>query len=78
MGIVKLFINDVEKNLHSVELTKEGERAIDQIRLKVPKSVEVIVNQELKYLQDMVDLTKLIAVYNLQGNTEDESGYSHN
>ena len=78
MGIVKLFINDVEKNLHSVELTKEGERAIDQIRLKVPKAVEVIVNQELKYLQDMVDLTKLIAVYNLQGNTEDESGYSHN
>ena len=78
MAIVKLFINNVEKNLHSVELTKEGERAIDQIRLKVPKAVEVIVNQELKYLQDMVDLTKLIAVYNLQGNTEDESGYSHN
>ena len=78
MTIVKLFINNVEKNLYSVELTKEGERAIDQIRLKVPKAVEVIVNQELKYLQDMVDLTKLIAVYNLQGNTEDESGYSHN
>jgi len=77
MGIVKLFIDNVEKNLHGVELTKEGERAIDQIRLTVPKAVEVSVNQELKYLQDMVDLTKLIAVYNLQGNAEDESGYSH-
>ncbi len=77
MAIVKLFVDNVEKNLHEVELTKEGERAIDQIRLKVPKAVSVAVNQELKYLQDMVDLTKLICVYNLQGNTEDESGYSH-
>jgi hypothetical protein len=78
MTIVKLFINNVEKKLHSVELTKEGERAIDQIRLTVPKAVEVNVNQELTYLQDMVDITKLIAVYNMQGNAEDESGYSHN
>ena len=77
MAIVKLFINNVEKSLHEVELTKEGERAIDQIQLKVPKNVSVIVNQELKYLQDMVDLTKLISVYNMQGNAEDESGYSH-
>ena len=60
MAIVKLFINDIEKNLHSVSLTKEGERAVDQIRIEVPKSVSVNVNQEIKYLQDMVDITKLI------------------
>jgi len=78
MAIVKLFVEGVEKNLHEVELTKEGERAIDQISLKVPKAVSVSVNQEIKYLQDMVDITKLITVYNFQGNAEDESGYEHN
>ena len=46
MGLVKLFINNVVKPLHEVELTKEGERAIDQIRLKTPKSVDPTVNQE--------------------------------
>jgi len=77
MAIVKLFINSVEKTLYEVDLAKEGERAVDQIRLKVPKSVAVTVNQEIKYLQDIVDLSKLIAVYNFQGNTEDEGGYGY-
>ena len=77
MAIVKLFINSVEKSLYESDLTKEGERAVDQIRLKVPKAVAVTVNQEVKYLQDMVDMTRLIAVYNFQGNTEDEGGYGY-
>ena len=77
MAFVKLFINSIEKTLYEADLTKEGERAIDQIRLKVPKVVNPEVNQEIKYLQDMVDIGKLIAVYNLQGNVEDEGGYGH-
>ena len=60
MAIVKLFINSVEKNLYESDLTKEGERAVDQIRLVVPKAVDVTVNQEIKYLQDIVDMTKLL------------------
>ena len=55
MAFVKLFINSIEKTLYEADLTKEGERAIDQIRLKVPKVVNPSVNQEVKYLQDMVD-----------------------
>ena len=43
----------------------------------VPKSVAVDVNQELKYLQDIVDTDNLISVYNFQGNVEDEGGYGH-
>ena len=77
MAFVKLFINSIEKTLYEADLTKEGERAIDQIKLKVPKSVNPAINQELKYLQDMADTKNLIAVYNLQGNVEDEGGYSH-
>ena len=77
MAFVKLFINSIEKTLYEADLTKEGERAIDQIRLIVPKLVNPEVNQEIKYLQDMVDIGKLIAVYNLQGNVEDEGGYGH-
>ena len=57
--IWKLFINSVEKTLYESDLTKEGERAIDQIKLKVPKVVNPAVNQEVKYLQDMVD-SKLV------------------
>jgi hypothetical protein len=77
MTLVKLFINNIEKNLYESSLTKEGERAVDQIRLKVPKAVSVDVNQEIKYLQDMADLTKLVSIYNFQANVEDESGYGH-
>ena len=72
MTFVKLFINSVEETVYESDLTKEGERAIDQIKLQVPKSVNPIINQELKFIQDMVDASDLIAVYNLQGNVEDE------
>ena len=58
MAIVKLFINNAEKNLYESDLTKEGERAVDQIRLVVPKAVAVTVNQEIKYLQDVIDISK--------------------
>ena len=77
MTFVKLFINSVEETVYESDLTKEGERAIDQIKLKVPKSVNPSINQELKFIQDMVDASDLIAVYNLQGNVEDDGGYSH-
>ena len=77
MAIVKLFINNVEKQIYEARLTKEGERAVDQIKLVVPKSVVVDVNQELKYIQDIVDTQNLISVYNMQGNVEDEGGYGH-
>ena len=77
MALVKLLINSVEKTLYDSDLTKEGERAVDQITVKVPKAVNPTINQDLTYLQDMADLKNLIAVYNLQGNVEDESGYNH-
>ena len=77
MAVTKLFINGTEKQLLESDLTKEGERAIDQIRVKIPRDINVDVNQDVKFLQDMADLSTLISVYNFQGNVEDEGGYSH-
>ena len=77
MAVTKLFINNVEKQLLESDLTKEGERAIDQIRVKIPRDISVDVNQEMKFLQDIADISTLISAYNLQGNVEDEGGYSH-
>ena len=56
MALVKLLINSVEKTLYDSDLTKEGERAVDQITVKVPKAVNPTINQDLTYLQDMADL----------------------
>ena len=78
MAVTKLFINGTEKQLLESDLTKEGERAIDQIRVKIPRDISVDVNQEVKFLQDIADLSTLISVYNFQGNVEDEGGYGHN
>ena len=35
MAIVKLLINSIEKQIYESRLTKEGERAVDQIKLVV-------------------------------------------
>lgn len=74
MGLAKLLINDVNKHLLEASLTKEGERAVDQIKVKVPVSVPIAMNDEITYLQDIVDLANVAGVFNLQGTAEDESG----
>ena len=77
MALAKVIINNAAATLISAHLTIEGERAVDQMRITIPKSTTVTVNQEIKYVQDIVDTGRLMAVYNFQGNAEDESGYSH-
>ena len=77
MAVARVVINNVVNSLFSASLTKEGERAVDQMRITIPKTTSVIVNQEIKYIQDMVSLGRLMAIYNFQGNAEDESGFSN-
>ena len=76
MALAKVVINNIVNTLYSASLTKEGERAVDQMRVSIPKSTTVTVNQEIRYVQDMIDTARLVAIYNFQGNAEDESGYS--
>tara|TARA_Y100000310_G_scaffold40800_1_gene38278 strand:+ start:1351 stop:3489 length:2139 start_codon:yes stop_codon:yes gene_type:complete len=77
MTLARVVINNTVSNLYSASLTKEGERAVDQMRISIPKSTTITVNQEIRYVQDMISLARLMAIYNFQGNTEDESGFAH-
>ena len=78
MALVKLILNNTVTPLLWTELTKQGERAIDQMRFKLPSNRDATVNHELLYLQDMANLEKLTAIYNFQGIVSDESGNSNN
>tara|TARA_Y100000310_G_scaffold144890_1_gene144135 strand:- start:2170 stop:4167 length:1998 start_codon:yes stop_codon:yes gene_type:complete len=74
MARVKLFINGVVKNTLDVTLTKQGERAIDQIKMMLPANVSVEMNDKILWIQDFMDLGNLSAIYNLQASVKDESG----
>ena len=71
---VKCFLDGVQKTIINSSLEKQGERGIDQIKIRFPPTVSIDVNQKLLYIQDNADLTNLAAIYNLQGSVKDESG----
>jgi len=74
MARVKLFMNGVVKNILNASLTKQGERAIDQLKIMLPQNVSVEMNDSILWIQDFMDLGILSAVYNLQASVKDESG----
>ena len=67
---VKCFLDGVQKTIINSSLEKQGERGIDQIKIKFPPTVSIDINQKLLYIQDNADLTNLAAIYNLQGSTK--------
>lgn len=74
MARVKLLMNGVVKNVLNATLTKQGERAIDQLKIMLPQNVSVEMNDSILWIQDFMDLGILSAVYNLQASVKDESG----
>ena len=78
MAWVKLFVEldgaTIQKSILSVSLQKQGERSVDQIKVRFPPNESIGVNDKLLYIQDNVDLANLVAIYNFQGSTKDESG----
>jgi len=74
MARVKLFMNGVVKNILNASLTKQGERAIDQLKIMLPQNVSVEMNDRILWIQDFVDLGNLSAIYNFQASVKDESG----
>ena len=57
-----------------LNLKKEGERAIDQLETELKPFETVETNNTLYYLQDMISLDNLSAIYNFQNTEKDESG----
>ena len=77
MASVKFLVNGVSKTILSVNLEKQGERGIDQIKVDIPGNMTAEVNNDILYIQDILNVTNLSAVYNLQGSVKDESGNSN-
>ena len=74
MASVKFLVEGVSKTILSVSLEKQGERGIDQIKVDIPGNMTVGVNDNVLYIQDILNVTNLSAIYNLQGSVKDESG----
>ena len=74
---IKMILNGSTVTPISVSLKKEGERAIDQLETELQPFQAVETNQKLYYLQDMISLDNLSAIYNFQNTEKDESGNSN-
>jgi len=58
-------------------VNRDGSRAIDTASITIPAGYRVSVNDTVSYIQDDAALTYLVALWNFQGSTRDESGYHH-
>ena len=58
-------------------VNRDGSRAIDTAQITIPIGVRVAVNDTVSYIQDDVSLEHLVALWNFQGSTRDESGFHH-
>lgn len=78
MARVKALVNNTPIKLLESEVTREGERAIDQTKIVIPACSAVCIGCNLKILQDAVDLSCMVGAYLFQENALDESGLDHN
>jgi len=74
MARVKVHVNKVPKTVISTEVTREGERAIDQSKIVMPLGSAICISDEITISQDAVDLDCVVGVYMMQGSVKDESG----
>ncbi len=78
MAVVKFFVNDVKRQLHKAEISREGSRAIDQAKISVPPETPIESSDQVTYVQDMVSLDANRLLFNFCQHIKDESGYKHN
>lgn len=78
MARVKVLVNNIPKKVISSQVKLEGERAIDESNITFPACSAVSVGDEIRVIQDAVDLTGLVGGYNFQGCVIDESGLCNN
>ena len=88
MPIVKAVIEKIADNgsvsarrdqkITASTVSRFGTRTVDQGLFNFPRGTDIDLNSNLKYIQDIVDVTDLSAIYNFQLTTNDESGYDMN
>jgi len=61
----------------SARVRQDGDRAVDTAEFVIPITEEVNEGDDLKYIQDDVDVDNLVACWNFHGSTRDESGYDN-
>ena len=59
----------------SVTLKREGNRGSDNMRFSLDTTSKIRKNDEVYYIQDIVDIDNLVGMYNFYGNFRDESGF---
>lgn len=76
MSKVKILVGDsyTSKTLLSASLTKEGERAVDQMEFSIPANETITVNDKVYYQQDFAELDDISLCINFQNGVRDESG----
>ncbi len=77
MSRARIFVNDFPRQLLSAQVTREGNRAIDQAKFIVCPETPICVTDQVVYLQDMANLDRLDLLYNFCQHIKDESGYMH-
>ena len=66
MARAKLFVNDIKRPLIKADVTREGNRAIDQATIQVPPETPINASDTITYVQDMVDLEANRLIYNFE------------
>ena len=76
MAKIKVLVgsNYTEKTLLESKLTKEGDRAVDQMEIYIPKNEAMAVNDKIYYQQDFLELNNLSLCMAFNSNVYDESG----
>ena len=59
----------------SATVKREGNRGADNMRFSLDVTSKIQKNDEVYYIQDIVDVDNLVGMYNFYGNFRDESGF---
>lgn len=77
MAKTSFFIEETPHSFLEAYLRKEAERGVDELELKIPPTLEILDNQDVKFLVDKVDTSFLRIMLPLQRVLMDESGYDN-
>ena len=67
-----------DQKITSSTVSRFGTRTVDQGYFSFPRGTDIDLNYNLKYIQDIIDVSDLSAIYNFQLTVNDESGYEMN